>query len=243
MAISLVNSLGQQSTTSNGFVTSSIDTSGANLLVVGIGFYSLGNITLVDNKSNDWVEAVSTTFSDYLLTVILYYAKNAITGSDHSFQITGGFNFPSICVLAFSGSHLTAPLDQTASDSDGGGIVGVSTPPSITPTENNEVVVCCVGQDTASIDSSFTREVNNDGAGGLAYSSAIAYLVQGTASSAQPTWTMDTGHTSEYGPVVIASFKSSFDPPPDIAQRSYKSLNFGGRPVKLRDQRVMKTFI
>ncbi len=93
--------------------------------------------------------------------------------------------------MAFSGADTVVPFDQQN---------GVATPTtttsyqpgSITPSENNEVIVTAItsggGVTSYSIDSGFTISDQFDLSGGGHFPLGMAYLIQTSAAASNPTW-------------------------------------------------------
>lgn len=197
---------GQSSSTDgNGFTSSSIDTTGATLLVVAVADSNAAAAgTLSDSKSNTWTQILSIG-SGGGTRATLYYSKPTIgVGPGHTFSITGAANVPTLSYVCYAGGSPTVPLDQS-SDAGGGGISTIQ-PGSITPSRDNALVVCMLSANTTvitpSIDSGFTLlnaklsdGVNFEGAG-------LAYKIQTTPAAVNPTWTADNCTLT----TVIANF-------------------------------------
>lgn len=194
--------------------TSSIDTTGADLLVAVVA----GNVdplTVSDNKSNTWTGLTQQTQSGSLLGR-LFYVRGGTVGTGHTFD--AGASFRTVGVLAFSGSA-TSPFDQ---QNGATGSSALSTG-SITPTEDNELVIAgwALGNDanTFSVSGSFTVQVANTAVSGVTYGAALAYLIQTTAAAANPALTWSGGGASA---AMIASFKMA-------ASASTRGVPFGSR--------------
>src|SRR3990167_7216256 len=126
------------STAKTGSVTTdAIDTTGANLIVIGLA----GDITdaPTDSKGNTWsVLGQGDAGADGTI-VLTYYSFNPTVGSGHTF--TWGEDYGVIMVSAWSGAAST-PFDQ---ENDAGTISGTSLAPgSVTPTQDNELLVTCL---------------------------------------------------------------------------------------------------
>lgn len=193
----------------NSATTTGINTTGADLVVVISSWETDagGPATLVitDNKSNGNATSVGPTTGTFRTNIS--YWHNPTVGSGHTFSFSATSAFACIAVLCFSGSAAT-PLDQ----SNGATVSNAATiqAGSITPTQDNELVIvswCGAGTtNTLTIDGSFTKTDfltwvtgANDGGG-------AAYLIQTTATAANPTWTADT---STGQAAKIASFKAA----------------------------------
>lgn len=188
--------------------TGSIDTTGANLIVISVCSYAAaGEPTVSDSKSNTWtgLTAVASTNARERL----YYCLNPSVGSGHTFTITsGGSNaFPFIGVEAWSGAHASSSFDQQNGASTNGATS--RTTGSVTPTEDNELLVAGLNfnaSNTISIDGGFTISEQRDFVGGSNFGGAIAHLVQTTATAANPSFSWSS---SCEGAAAIATFKAA----------------------------------
>lgn len=201
-SFSLVAHTGQGSTNTNGFTTTSINTTGANLIVVAIDYDTAP--TLADSFSNVWTVAAGPVGSSGSDTV-LYYCANPTVGSGHTFTITVTNGSPVIFVQAWSGGA-SFPLNKT--NGAGGGDAGTVQPGSITPGSNGELLVSSVfnadATNNVTINDSFSisdqlLQVNSEHFGGGA-----AYLIQAGGGAINPTWTNPSG--SNLYAAAIASF-------------------------------------
>lgn len=203
MAIALVAHVAERTTSFNTFTTASIDTTGADLLVVFIADTD-GTTTLSDSKSNTWTPLTTRSFSGNFLST--YYAKNAAVGTGHTFTATGTGKAQSVAASAWSGSDLTAPFDQQ----NGAGNFGTSGQPgSITPSVDGCVVITGIGHrettGSVTVSSPFSPaldslvETQGHGIG-------HAYEIQTTATARNPTWTWTNGKDWS---IEIASFKAA----------------------------------
>ncbi len=196
----------------NGGTSGSIDTSGANFLVVSVGSYSGGDTTITDSKSNNWTQLTPQDETQVsLVRSRIWYAKNAIVGSGHTFSDAVASSFPSFCVAAFSGVDTSSPFDQQNGAHDAGGVstTGISTG-SVTPTSDNQLIIAglAVGSSTATpaIDGGFTRLDFVNFSASTYYGSALAYLIQTSAAAANPFWDTDVTNTKA---ATIATFKAA----------------------------------
>lgn len=192
--------------TQNTVTTTGVDTTGANLLIVCVSFDTTSTQTISDSKSNTWTALTKTTSSS--AGAVCYYSKNPTVGASHTFSNTGASNFSSIFMEAFSGADTSSPFDQE------NGATNSSTtlqPGSVTPSQNNEVIVTFLGFNTAgtpiSIDGGFTQsDTAVDFSSGNHYGGAMAYLIQTSATAANPTWTRTNTQTNS---ARIATFKAA----------------------------------
>lgn len=214
MAYALIASVAAGSPDTFTFTTGSINTTGAHLLIAYVSEReSVGDTTFSDSKGNTWAPLTERLdVGTASLRGVMYYATNVAgkVGAGHTFTVTdsSGGGVASVAVAAFSGAHLTVPLDQTTGTVDID--AGLSnTTGSITPTQNDELVVTGMAfspnSATISIGSSYTITdqvdctVNHKGV-------ALAYLIQTSAGATNPTWSYSTNC---YVVTTIASFKAA----------------------------------
>lgn len=196
--------------------TPSIDTTGADLIVVAVTWYAGGSppgLALTDSKSNTW--SALTTYDDISVTehVKFYYCVSPSVGSGHTFSFNANTVdvFSSICVTAWSGAFTSgSPYDQlNGAGSNGSGSTMQSG--SITPTEDNTLVVAAVAFDdnssgAVSLDGGFTIRNSQPFVTGHSLACSIATLVQTSAAAANPTWNITNSAATREA--TIASFKS-----------------------------------
>jgi hypothetical protein len=207
MPIALVTNTIKQSVAGATVVTDAIDTTGANLLVVSIADYEADSSILSDNYANTWTPLTAATSVPDALRQRLYYCLGALVGAGHTFTATPNLSahFATISVAAFSGVKTASAFDQengatsatTASMATG----------SITPSENNELVVSGLLTGTANVIAisglTITNQVPNDP--GDAFGAALAYVVQTSAGAVNPTWTWSGGAAAG---ATVASFRA-----------------------------------
>lgn len=209
MAFALVVHNVTFSTTNSGLTSASLNTTGADLLVVGLSEGgTVNNGTISDSKANTWHQLTQQINGGK--SSELWYAWNAAVGTSHTFTVTGTTDFPSFCVAAFSGSQTSSdPFDVQ----NGANATFQSTlaPGSITPGSANELIVTCLQSDgqalAATINGGFTVTDSTTNAGFGHQSASMAYLIQTTAAAANPTWTRASGNSTITA--NIASFKSA----------------------------------
>src|SRR5262249_35648629 len=175
--------------------TAAIDTSLANLLIIGLSLFqtaAAGVIPPKDSLNNTWTPLTVQQIGGDNYTVI-YYAKNPIVGAAHTFtsQTNAGSAFATICVGAFRGAS-NNPFDV-----ENGATAAPSTTVqtgSVTPSNNNELIVTALtmntGGQTASIDSGFTILDQVDLVSGQHYGGALAYKIKTNTTAENPTWTV-----------------------------------------------------
>lgn len=207
MSFALIANVAAGSTDSISVTTAAINTTGADLIVLEVSDYLLDSpSTISDSKGNTWT-TLTTYDSGQFNRSRLMYVKNPTVGSGHTFTATTTTGYPSIAVQAWSGAHLTSPFDQQ----NGSGFFAATSiqPGSITPTENNELVVTGVGSlivGAVSVNGGFTISDQVDYSPGVHFAVALAHLVQTTAAAANPTWSWSG---AAQGATGIASFKAA----------------------------------
>jgi len=206
VTIALVSNIGAASSDGNTFTSGAIDTSGADFLVMEIAeFYFFAESTISDSYGNTWT-ILPTYQTGTGPRMRIAFVENPTVGSGHTFTCTGTGIYASFAVAAFSGVSTTSPQDQETGNN--GGTVTSIQPGSITPPENNELIITGVGVgglETLAIDSSFTITDDIPYALGMNYGSGLAYKIQTTAGAENPTWSWSASIDAVS---AIASFKS-----------------------------------
>ncbi len=206
----LIATVATSASTNNGVSTPAIDTSGATLLSVVVGFDQGSNAPSVfDSKSNTWT-ALTRHNGALGVSTILYYATNPTVGTGHTFSATSATAiFPGIAVGAFA----TVNTTSTAFDVENGAFsFGTTcTAGGVTAGSNNELVITGAGLGgggttaiATAISLGFT--ITTSRAVGSTYGVNLAYLKQTTATASDPTWTFDQ---AEHCATVIAAFKGT----------------------------------
>lgn len=201
-AYTLIGSVSAGSSAGGAITTGNLNTTGATLLVLAVGYYApAGAASISDSKSNTWAAlTVSTRGGGDADAIRFYYVAGGVVGTGHNFTNSAS-NYSSLCVLAFSGSA-ASPFDQENSDTqDFGTSVGSG---ALTPSQNGALVVAAValrgyagdGQ-TVSVDSGQTKQEEVTGAGGAHAGVAISYEIQTTATLRNPTWSWATADQAQ----------------------------------------------
>lgn len=196
-------------TAQNGGATDAISTTGADLFVVAVGWYSGGgatSVTVSDSAGNTWTPLTRRTVSPGAneASLQLFYCRGGTTSATHTFTASVTSGFPFVWAGAFSGSA-ASPFDQ---ESGAGNASTTSVQPgSITPSENDCLVVGAVNftaGNTGSVNGGFTGAFVNFSSGNF-FGGGGARLIQTTAAAANPTfsWT-----TTDRGVAALASFKA-----------------------------------
>lgn len=187
----------------SGGTTSAIDTTGATLLMVGLGWYPGGTPNLTDSKGNTWTRLIQVGVGGGSV-LDTFYVLNPTVGSGHTFSSTSTDS--SIVVAAFS--NITA--FQTSSS------VAVQTTtaqPGPITASGSSLSVTTMGGSTvttlASIDSSYSIPTGCNQVASGVVATALAYLELPSGGTTNPIWTTQTGQTCC---AVIAAFTETAGP-------------------------------
>ena len=188
----------------NDVTTDAIDTTVALFLVLLLAnFANPSTGTISDSKGNTWTALTNRAGGGY--NGRLYYCIAPTVGSGHTFTYTITPNeFPTLCVFAHS-DNVTS-LDNQSGTGSG------TQPGNITPAGNNRLFICGVttdSTDSPTINSSFTLSEIEAPVGSQHVGGALAYKLQTTGGSENPTW---SGLTTNR-PVAMAAFVTSAPPP------------------------------
>jgi hypothetical protein len=202
---------------STGATTAAVNTTGAGLIVLNIGFDSGGSgLAVSDSASNTWTPL--TVRNNGTVEEQLFYSASPTTSASHTFSVSGTNVYASITAAAFGGA--AAPFDLQS------GNVGSSNQPnagSITPSQANELVIAGVAcsASVTSIDSSFIIPTNGTIAnvGGQHAGCGIAYLIQTTAAAANPNWLI--GLSTNWAAEIAAFKAGAVVVPSSVSQRHF----------------------
>jgi hypothetical protein len=192
--------------TGSAATTSGINTSGATLLIVSVAsWHNTGVPSVSDSKGNSWTQLTSYIGGSNGTRQTLYYCASPKVGPSHTFTASISGGFPSITVQAWSGAAVS-PFDQQNGNSSSS--ASTLQPGSITPSQNNELVVSgiCVGTlVTLAVDSGLviTDQIGYGGANN--FGGGLAYWIESVAAAINPIWSW--GGTSMDVSASIASFE------------------------------------
>ncbi len=212
MSFSLVASTSESGPTNQAVTTAPVNTAGATLLVLSVGWYSgsTPTVTPADSKGNTWVPLTKQIQLSTLVANQLFYCAAPTVGSGHTFTVEDLVNniYPSVALLAYSGAH-DVPFDQETGAVTVGNASTLATG-SLTPSQDNCLVIAGAGHEAngagaVSINAGFTALTAAYVSGG-GEGCGIASLVQTTAAAAAPTWdtTNNTGIAA-----TLAVFKAA----------------------------------
>lgn len=223
----LINHTAHVAQTNSSVVTDAVNTTGATFLAVVVFIYvgiTSGAATISDSYSNTWTPLTAYGTGDW--RVRMFYVANPAVGTGHTFTCAGTNIYPAICMQAWSGIVTTTPFDlENGAYAD---YVSTLAAGSITPSQNNELIICGTGfysSTTISIDSGMTI---TDYLTGTPVSNGVgmAWKLQSTAVAVNPTWTYS--YTSaELAKANIASFKAIATPPQGSVNGTVTALGVG----------------
>lgn len=182
----------------NGMTTDALDTTGCNLIVLDVTYYTGSAApTISDSKGNTWTALTARTGG--VPATRQYYCINPTVGTGHTFTCSGTSSFSSICATCATSTG--TPSFDTQNGAALGSLTSAQ-PGSVTPSVDGCLIVtglnCWTGNatPTLSINSSFTIGSYQTYAGSVDFGGGQAYLIQTTAAAVNPTWSW-TGASSE----------------------------------------------
>jgi hypothetical protein len=195
------------STNNDTVTTPGINTSGADLIVLIVGYNNGPPTSITDSKGNTWTPLTAYPSSGNFTSIRAYYCAAPTVGAGHTFtaNLTGGF--PTIAALAFAGG---STFDQENGVNDGASITSVNTG-SITSSADEALTVAAVTLASAAAggaaisDQSFLLRVIQFGANTHAEGLVVFYGTQQNASSVDPllSWEQPSACAA-----TVASFSS-----------------------------------
>jgi hypothetical protein len=192
----------------DGGTSSSRNTTGADRGVLFVGHIG-ASPTVADSFLNTWDLLFTHDNSGFGVFLSCYRTADGSTfGPGHTITVTKTGGLVGIAADFWAGGAASSIDDQ---ESSGGGVFGDSVSPgSITPTVNGTLILCgCVysdNQDLSSIDGGFVTSAHA-AATGSSLGVSISYLVQTTATAANPLNTLTGNATHEIA--GIANFKAA----------------------------------
>lgn len=211
MAYAFVASV-RNSPGTNGNTSSSIDTSGADLLVGSTSSYEGGpDPSRSDSKGNTWTPLTVEEDAVNTERVQLFYAENPTVGSGHTFTVGGNGIFHVSITAAFSGAATASVFDAESA----GALITTDDeifPGNLTPANDNSLFVTAIATlDTGGVaftvvTASYTTIHNTLFSSGSNYGGGMAYHIQGTAAVQNPKWDWGGGAGCAAA-AVMACFK------------------------------------
>jgi hypothetical protein len=193
MAFSVVAHTIAQSTDTNGFTTSAIDTTGADLLLAcNTNFSGSAPSSFSDSYGNTWVQLPSPAGGWF---IAIYYALKPVVGAGHTFTVVNATQGPFMTVAAVSGALRSTPYANTGNDSQAAAFT--IQPGSITPGVG-DFLYTVIGTRNAnittfSVDSGFTKLSQMVSVLSTAEGGSHAWTVATDNTAKNPTWTCDAG--------------------------------------------------
>jgi len=191
MAIASVASVALVPAGNSGGTSSAIDTTGANLLVVSVGWF--GTVTVSDSKSNTWIGL--TTRNVGTEKGRLFYCLGGTVGSGHTFTISGSGIYAAATVHAFSG----VAGYQIESGAPSTGATQPVASGSVTPLTNGALVVTTMTAGatpaTDAISPGGFTQITAPGVTGTTLQVSTGYYIQPTAAAINPTWSWTGTHS------------------------------------------------
>ncbi len=199
----LVTSVSVGSPDSNPPTTDDRDTTGVDGILVAVSSYSALPATgVTDNKGpNTYIPLTGKDNSGPRIQ--WFYCAAPTVGTGHHWIGVGG-NYHSMIVFAFSGCNTGTFYDGVENNST------AMQPGSVTPTEDNCIIVAAFSSGSGSADYSIDSGFNEPEAdiplvGGQHFSIAAAYLIQASAAAVNPTWS----GSSTFPASAIAVFRTT----------------------------------
>lgn len=121
-------------------------------------------------------------------------------GSGHTFTCPSTNGLPTCIVVAISGTAFTSEFDKSTTKTSGAPLVQTITYASITPTNDNEIILAALALKAAStnraIDSGFSIIQDVSFVAAQHVSGTVGYLIQGAKAALAPTWTWTTNNNN-----------------------------------------------
>ncbi len=186
--------------------TGSIDTTGADFLVVYVYQVHSGTTTVSDSKGNTWTGLTAISGANNGRSRIFYCTPTSV-GSGHTFTVSNvSALIGGLAAMAFSGVAQSSPFDAE-NGGNSAGSASVSTG-SVSPANADSLFVFGAGAhgpDTINGVSQGTIASNQIGVAAVNYGGGVAYLIQSGQSAVDITFSMNNSNTGLSA--VIAAFK------------------------------------
>lgn len=223
MAYSLLGSVSAGSTGANSVTTGSADTTGANLLVLCLASYDgVARPAITDSKGNTWTAIADYAKNNGSPRSTIFYCYGGTVGSGHTFTASGTSSTASIAVLYFSGAVASPKDKHNGTITNSAGTIATG---SVTPTNNNQLLVAMLGRNLGigtgvTINGGFTITNQIATVGSNHFGIGAAYLIQTTATAANPTWT-DGASDIDMTAAIATFFSAGADTtPPTITAKA-----------------------
>lgn len=189
-----------------GGITSPMDTTGANLLVVVVSYQSGAGVNVFDSvggHSNTWTALTARTVAGQITCNIWYSVSPTYVGAGHTFTIGGANTYPSIYAAAFSWAKTATPFDiQNGSTNSASSTISTG---NITPGSTNELVIAGLSTSSGTVSSIGSSMIVIDKLGTMSgsWGGGMAYLIQTSPATMGPAWTVSG---ASYNAAIVASF-------------------------------------
>lgn len=183
-----------------------ITTTGATLLTMWITAYTGGSVIAApvptDSKGNTWtLVKANNPGAGWSTASWLFYSVPTTVGTGHTFSAgLGASTYQGTVAHAWSGTHPTAPLDQSVTALDGAGLQpSTMQGGSLTPSVANSLFLTCewdfnnTGADaTKTVSAPFSTPFGSAGTFAVNIAAETAFQIQTTIAAENPTWTLST---------------------------------------------------
>lgn len=206
---SFVTSAQAKSANANTATTSTVDTSGATLLVCACGMNGT-SCTITDSKSNTWQVPAGGTNVLNGWGITTAYAYNPTVGAGHTFTATATGLKPVIGCVAFGGTLTTSGVFDAATSHDTAAASANCQAGSITPAAANSVWFSAASNTNPSatsltINLGFTA-LTTQVADITSFGGNAGYLIDTGTAARNPTWTANDA--SNWQKCATAVFKT-----------------------------------
>jgi hypothetical protein len=228
MAFSVVASASAASSNGTSCTTSAINCSGADLIVIAVqtdGPTFLGTSAITDSEGNSYTHLIDLNSFGSGGGAQLAFVACGVPSTSSSMTFTASYGstvHPTIAVIALAGSGATSSsntaLDQSNSDTNGVFGGPTVTSGSVTPTQNNEIVISAVTSLQAPYSSAPTAATETVvqtqlGVSGFSRAIGLAYQIQTSRTAINETWTTPYGGPGNTQSVaLIVSFQGPIAP-------------------------------
>lgn len=177
---------------------------GANSAVIGpittTGNFAIVSVSVATTITASVADTNGNTYTPLTRQVQgpdgqMFYSKNYASGSNTVTVTASGVGFVGACLVTFSGLTTSAPFDQES----GTTATPVTTiqPGALTPSAANSLIVTSLTHASSLLVSiggsaTFTMAGSIALSAGTNYANDVAYLIQTTAASVNPLWTVDS---------------------------------------------------
>lgn len=184
MSLAYLTSVESTGPGSGGGATPSIDTTGAALIIVAV-CRANNSGTVSDSEGNTWTLLDMRTQGTF--STEWYYTINPTTSATHTFSFVGTNTYPGIIASAYSAAGLPV-FDQESAQ---GGVFTSMTPTSLTPSQNDTLIVSFEGFEitqTQVVTESLAVRHSHPWTTGVDLGVAFGDIVQATAAASDPAW-------------------------------------------------------